>query len=263
MPAVDALAGTAGETTAASATTHAAAARIADILASCSSRLFAPEPPASCWTDEQGDVWDFDRSRHRVESAYEPGSGSGIIGGVPRQLTTRVEPRADEVADVPPLTIFRTIARNERLLPAFLGLGSHLLRRTTLPAREREIVILRVGWLEQSEYEFGQHTTIGRAAGLTDEEIGWLADVATPSWSVDDAALVAMADELCSDGVVSDGTWSRLTDRWNDEQLLDLLALAGYYRLVSGLLNSAGVALEPQTPRWPEGAVPRLLAPRA
>lgn len=182
---------------------------------------------------------------------------------MPHQLSTRIQPQPDEVPDVPPLAIFRTIARNERLLPAFLGLGSHLLRRKTLPAREREIVILRTGWQGQSEYEFGQHTTIGRAAGLSDEEIGWLADAAPARWSDDDAALVAMVDELCRDGVVGDATWSGLAQRWTEEQLLDLLALAGYYRLVSGLLNSAGVPLEPQTPGWPAGAEPRLLAPRS
>ena len=41
-----------------------------------------------------------------------------------------------------------------------------------------------------------------------------------------------------------------------------LLVLAGYYRLVSGMLNSVGVALESETPGWPAGAAVRLRAPR-
>jgi alkylhydroperoxidase family enzyme len=161
-----------------------------------------------------------------------------------------------------PLNIFRTLARNESLMRGFLALGSHLLGRHGLPGREREIVILRIGWRCQSEYEFGQHTTIGRAAGLTDAEIAALADVGTVDWSPDDAALVALADELCADDVVSDETWRRLTTRWSEEELLEALVLAGYYRLVSGMLNSTGVALEPGTPGWPEGAAARLRAPR-
>jgi hypothetical protein len=61
---------------------------------------------------------------------------------------------------------------------------------------------------------------------------------------------------------VSDATWQRLATRWSDEELLELLVLAGYYRLVSGLLNSAGVALEPDTPGWPSGMRDPRVAPR-
>jgi alkylhydroperoxidase family enzyme len=179
------------------------------------------------------------------------------------QLDVRIPPLDVEVPDLPPLNIFRTVARNEPLMRGFLALGSHLLGRHGLPPREREIVILRVGWRAQSEYEFGQHTRIGLSVGLTEEEIGWLADAGSPSWSAADAALVAMVDELCADDVVSDATWSALADRWSAEQLLELLVLAGYYRLVSGMLNSAGVALEPETPGWPAGATARLRAGRA
>lgn len=177
-------------------------------------------------------------------------------------LRQRIEPSGDVAPGLPPLNIFRTIAINEPLARGFLGLGGHLLRGEALPAREREIVILRVGWRAQSEYEFGQHTTIGLGAGLTEREVSWLADVEAPEWSDDDAALVAMVDELCADDVVSEATWAALSGRWAETELLELLVLAGYYRLVSGLLNSAGVALEPETPGWPNGASPRLRAPR-
>jgi hypothetical protein len=71
-----------------------------------------------------------------------------------------------------------------------------------------------------------------------------------------------MVDELCSDDFVGDETWQALSSRWSEEQLLELLVLAGYYRLVSGLLNSAGVALEVRTPGWPAAAAPTRHAPR-
>ena len=179
-----------------------------------------------------------------------------------RQLTQRVAPSTEEVAGLPPLNIFRTLVRNQPLSKGFLALGGQLLRGEGLPAREREIVILRTGWRAQSEYEFGQHAVIGQAVGLTPAEVARLADAGDGAWSEDDAALVAMVDELCDDDVVSDRTWAALAQRWSPEQLLELLVLAGYYRLVSGLLNSAGVALEAGTPGWPDGATPRLHAPR-
>jgi alkylhydroperoxidase family enzyme len=164
--------------------------------------------------------------------------------------------------DAPTLNIFRTLDHNHELFKGFLALGTHLLRGDALPPREREIVILRTGWRSGSEYEFGQHTLIGRQAGVTDAEIARLADAGAGEWAEDDRALIAMVDELCTDDMVSDATWRSLASRWSDAQLLELLVLTGYYRLVSGLLNSAAVALEVQTPGWPEDSKPLRRAPR-
>jgi alkylhydroperoxidase family enzyme len=161
-----------------------------------------------------------------------------------------------------PLNIFLTLAKNPPLFDVFTRFGSYLLFKGEVPAREREIVILRVGWLSQSEYEFGQHTVIGRHAGLTDEEVTRLARPGTGGWSDKDAALVRLADDLCTDNVVSDDTWQALSTSWSEPQLLELLMLAGYYRLVSGVLNSAGVSLEPATPGWPDGTDGVRRAPR-
>jgi alkylhydroperoxidase family enzyme len=173
----------------------------------------------------------------------------------------RVAPAEAQTIPVP-LNIFRTISRNHELYKGFLALGTHLLRGDALPAREREIVILRVGWQCGSEYEFGQHTAIGKLVGMAEEEITALADAGDFPWTDDDRALIALADELCADDLVSESTWNALAARWTQEQLLELLVLAGYYRLVSGLLNSVGVALEPATPGWPAAATPRRHAPR-
>lgn len=160
-----------------------------------------------------------------------------------------------------PLNIFRTLNHNPLLAKGFLALGGHLLSGGVLPARVRELVILRVGFRAASEYEFGQHTRLARDAGLTDEEIRRLTDAGLSGWNDDDRALLELADELCDDDLVSAPTWQRLSARWSDSELLELLVLAGYYRLVSGMLNSVGVALEPDAPGWPEG-VDRRPAPR-
>ena len=173
----------------------------------------------------------------------------------------RIDPLPPHPDDPGRLNIFRTLEHNPDLARGFLKLGGHLLGGGILPAREREIVILRTGSRGGSEYEFGQHTRIGREAGLTDDEITRLAHDRPESWSDDDEALIALVDELCDDDVVSEGTWARLGARWTDAQLLELLVLAGYYRLVCGMLNSVGVALEPATPGWPAG-VERRRAPR-
>jgi 4-carboxymuconolactone decarboxylase len=160
------------------------------------------------------------------------------------------------------LNIFRTLAHNEALSQGFFELGGHLLGGGVLPVREREIVILRTGFRSGSEYEFGQHTRIGRRGGLTEDEIARLADSDSGQWNTDDAALVALVDELCDENIVSEVTWQALRTRWADAELLELLVLAGFYRLVSGMLNSVGVALEPSVAGWPDGVVGRRRAPR-
>lgn len=152
--------------------------------------------------------------------------------------------------DGTPLNIFAMLSHHPKLLKRFNLLGGFLLNKGLVPAREREIVILRIGWRARAEYEFGQHTIIGRAEGLSDAEIAGLAG-AEHRWSEDDATLIALADDLADDDCVSDTTWDSLTNRWNDAEIIELIVTAGFYRLVSGLLNSTGVPLDDGVPGFP------------
>ena len=152
-----------------------------------------------------------------------------------------------------PLNIFGTIAHHPKLLKRFMNFAGLFLNKGLLPAREREIVILRVGWNCQSVYEFGQHTVIGQRVGLTMVEIVELTKQSTEhQWSARDRALIAMSDELCADNCVSTTTWEELQAFWNEAELVELVMVAGTYRLVSGFLNTMGVELDADTPGWPE-----------
>ncbi len=156
-----------------------------------------------------------------------------------------------------PLNIFRAMANHPKLFKRFNLMGGYLLNKGLLPEREREIVILRVGWRAKAVYEFGQHTLIGGRCGLTEAEIAALAsDDSAHRWSDDDRDLIAMADELCLDDCVSDETFARLDQRWSDAQLVELVICAGFYRLVSGFLNTLGVPLDDGVPGWPDGVTP-------
>jgi alkylhydroperoxidase family enzyme len=164
----------------------------------------------------------------------------------------RIEPLDVQLEGVAQLNIFRTLAKHRPLYERFNRLGGFLLYRGLLPARHREIVILRTGWRSGSVYEFGQHTRFGREAGMTPEEIRRLATEGSDGWTPDERTLVIFADELCATNTVSEETWEALAGRWNEEELLELVVLAGFYRLVSGFLNTIGVQLEPGTAGWPE-----------
>ena len=152
-----------------------------------------------------------------------------------------------------PLNIFGTIAHHPKLLKRFMNFAGLFLNKGLLPAREREIVILRVGWNCQSVYEFGQHTVIGQRVGLTMVEIVELTKQSTEhQWSALDQALIAMSDDLCADNCVSTTTWEELQAYWSEAELVELVMVAGTYRLVSGFLNTMGVELDADTPGWPE-----------
>ena len=152
-----------------------------------------------------------------------------------------------------PLNIFGTLGHHPKLLKRFNLLGGFLLNKGLIPPRERELVILRVGANARAEYEFGQHTVIGLDCGITQDEIDALVrSPETHGWSHSDRALIALADDLHADDCVSDSTWAELADEWSEAQLAELLVVAGFYRLVSGFLNSTGVQLDDGVPGFPD-----------
>ena len=155
----------------------------------------------------------------------------------------------DEVAVSGPATnIFTTLVRHPGLFRRWLPFGGKLLAGR-LPARERELLILRTGWLCGAEYEWGQHVPLGRQAGLTDAEIaGIQVGPEHPAWSDDDAAVLAAADELHHDACITDGTWAALATSYDESQLIEIPMLVGHYHLVAFTLNSLGVQLEPGVP---------------
>ncbi len=149
--------------------------------------------------------------------------------------------------------IFRTLARHPKLLKRWLVFGNHILAKSSLPARERELLILRVGWLCQAGYEWGQHVLIARQAGLSDDEIDRI--IRGPEdadWNDRDRALLRAADELHGDAFITDETWAALSDFYQTEQLIDLIFTVGQYNLVSMALNSLGVQLDERLPKFPQ-----------
>jgi 4-carboxymuconolactone decarboxylase len=165
-----------------------------------------------------------------------------------------IDPETRErFGDRPPLNIFRTLAHHPKLMKRWLVFGNHVLSRSTLSPRDREILILRVGWRCQAEYEFGQHTLIGRTCGLSDEEIARITrDPSEPGWSELERLLLVAADELVEDAFLSDATWQALTSHYSTEQMLDLVFTVGQYNLVSMALNSLGVQLDEGVPGFPK-----------
>ena len=143
------------------------------------------------------------------------------------------------------LNIFTTLAHHPKLLKRWLVFGNHVLFKSSLSAREREMAILRTGKLCNSEYEWGQHVVIGRQIGLTEEEIRRIAQGPdAPGWTEHEANLLRAVDELHRDYRISDATWSALSSRYDKQQLLDLVFAVGQYTMVSMALRTLGVELD-------------------
>jgi len=151
------------------------------------------------------------------------------------------------------LNIFATLAHHPDLMRRWLVFGNHVLGKSTLPPRVREIAILRIGWLCRSAYEWGQHVIIARGLGMTDEEIARIA--AGPDadgWSEDEALVLRATDELHADARIADPTWEGLARHFDRRQLMDLVFAVGQYNLVSMALNSFGVVPDAGVPGFDE-----------
>jgi alkylhydroperoxidase family enzyme len=141
--------------------------------------------------------------------------------------------------------VFATIANHAELARDWLTFATYILQRNSLPPRDREILILRIGWLCQAEYEWAQHVRIGKRVGLTDVDIEHIRQgPQAAGLSELDRLLLAATDELHADACVSDATWSALSKTYDTRQMMDLVFTVGQYNLVSMALNSFGVQLD-------------------
>ncbi|HEY6300366.1 MAG TPA: carboxymuconolactone decarboxylase family protein [Candidatus Binatus sp.] len=146
------------------------------------------------------------------------------------------------------VNIFRVLMQNPKLARSWSRFAGYILGGQSLPARDREILILRIGWLNQAPYEWEQHVRIGKAAGLTDDEIDRISKGPKAGWNKHDAALIQAADDLREKSVVSEETWQQLSERYSIEQMMDAVFTIGQYNLVSWALNSFGVPLDDYLP---------------
>jgi 4-carboxymuconolactone decarboxylase len=149
------------------------------------------------------------------------------------------------------------VVQHPALFRAWLPFCLHLLMSSAFPARERELLIIRTASLCGSAYELEHHLALGADLGLTEHELAALTGHADQSWAPRDRLLVAAADELHADHVISDATWHGLSEQLSMEQLIELPMLAGHYVLLAGVLRSLGVPLdsaqaEPNAVQYPD-----------
>ncbi len=144
--------------------------------------------------------------------------------------------------DAEVLNVFRTMAQHPKLMKRWLVFANHVLTKSTISGRDRELAILRSGWRCHAPYEWGQHVVIGMREGITEAEIEAIAaGPDAPGWSAHDAAILRAADELHDTSTISEATWATLAETYDQHQCMDLVFAIGQYHLVSFALNAFGV----------------------
>lgn len=187
----------------------------------------------------------------RIEPLSEP------YGELEAAALARMMPKNSPVA---PLKLFRVFARNMPFSTAMGPLGAFMLPRgqtggAGYDLRTRELVIDRVTARCNCEYEWGVHIASYQAkAELTEQQIYALVHGAPgdPCWNERDQAVLQMVDELHDTGSLTDETFGKISAHFGTEQVIELLALAGWYHAISYIANAAGLTPESWAPRFPE-----------
>ena len=183
-----------------------------------------------------------------------------------RPQTPRILPLRDEEADeqtralleevrlpnAEAVNIFATLVRYPGLYRRWMPFAGKLLAGK-LPARDRELLILRSAWRCASSYEWGQHVRLAKQAGIAGEDIDRIATGPdAPGWEPFDRTLLTAVDELHDDSCLTDTTWATLASRYDERQMIELPMLVGQYHMLAFALNSLGVQREPGVPDLPD-----------
>jgi len=154
-----------------------------------------------------------------------------------------VAPIVERGAVVP--NVITTLMRHMPLFTSFNVLGRYIMSDSSLEPRLREILIMRVGYNTNCEYQWGQHVRMSVPAGLTSEDHARIKKGAdAEGWSELEAALITAVDELIGDTMIGDATWAALSEHLSTEQLIDSIFTVGHYNMVAMALNSIGVQPE-------------------
>jgi len=142
--------------------------------------------------------------------------------------------------------LLMTLAHDSSLLQLFMTCVRRLLVNSSLPVRDRELIVLRSAWLCQAAYAWAEHVRIARAAGLGAADIERVAGgPQAGGWDDFELALVQAVDQLHATATIDGETWQMLASRYSAGQLIELTMLAGLYHLVSWTQNAAGIPPNP------------------
>jgi len=157
-------------------------------------------------------------------------------------------------ATYPSLLLTRVLQRHPNLADRVRNLGEGIYVDGRLDPRLRTIAILRTCGDIGSAYEWGGQAAFwGPLTGITPEEADALTrdGAAGADWSAVEAAIIAAVDELEASGSLGDERWGQLRAQVDDEQILELIIVVGWYRMIATLCNALDLGVENWMRPWP------------
>lgn len=152
--------------------------------------------------------------------------------------------QAELVGDWTHLVFSRVIVNNPRMYRTFVPHIEAVIAKTSLPPRERQVLVLRTLATSNDTYELAHHIRISKSAQVSDAEIAAFQSGTGDCLTDFDRVLIAAADELKRDQVIGDATWAALAERYSTEQLMDVVFVVGCYLTMAMLTKSFGMQLE-------------------
>lgn len=180
---------------------------------------------------------------------------------VPRLSGDEARAAADAVgvpAVMADLSVFQVLLRNPRVAKALQDMLNALLWQGELDVRLRELVIMRIGWVTGSVYEWTQHWRVATGLGLAAEDLVGVRDWrAYARFGPAERAVLAATDETLATGTISAATWAECERHVGGAaELIELVVAIGNWRLFSSLLRSLEIPLEDGVAPWPPDGKP-------
>ncbi len=170
------------------------------------------------------------------------------LSGDALDLITRLRSsiNASAVTEIP--EYFRIMVKHPAVFRCALEMGT-VIFKGQLPPRDRELAVLRIGWLSRAPYEWGEHVDIGKRYGVTAEEIERVIQGSSaPGWSEHDAAVLRAVEELLADHMICDATWATLAKTFSEPQLIEFVTMVGQYVTTGYVQNSLRMRLAKDNP---------------
>jgi alkylhydroperoxidase family enzyme len=179
----------------------------------------------------------------QINSAIDSREKEALTELMPDQAADASAARlSDTLGSLP--EILRTMLRHPGLFARQVDIGIQLLGHGALSGRDRELAILRIGWLCQAPYEWGEHVLVAKKLDVSSEDIERITQGSdAPGWSEHDQAILRAAEELHADAMISDTTWATLAKRLDERQLIELPIVIGQYQAVAYYQNSLRLRL--------------------
>jgi AhpD family alkylhydroperoxidase len=153
-----------------------------------------------------------------------------------KRLAERIVAERGELLD-----LYRVLLHSPPIADGWRALMTAVRQQTSLPARLRELVIIRIAHLNGASYEAEQHIPLAERAGASRQQIDALRDSNT--WPVQlfderERAALALTDEMTRRITVRNRAWAPVRELFSDTEIVELVATIASYNMVSRFLEA-------------------------